>query len=108
MRNLDERVPPPSTIDFYFAARQCFGRMREGEELLPSDDQIGNDAGRAAVKTCVRRLLAIYAMSRVHLSAHLIEPRRQPLDVTGCGLRIEATGSMHLAGAQPGGVDVAG
>src|SRR3984893_17598484 len=95
-------------MSFPFAARQCFGLMRKIEKPLPADEQVGDNAGRAAVKTCVRRLLAIAAVSRVHLRAYLIEPRRQPLDVPGSRLRIEASGRIPLAGTQPLGVDVAG
>ena len=58
MRNLDERVPHARTIDFGFAARQCFGLKRKIEKPLPADEQVGDNAGRAAVETCVRRLLA--------------------------------------------------
>jgi hypothetical protein len=36
---------------------------------LPAEEQVGDDAGRAAVKTFMRRLLAITAVSRVHLRA---------------------------------------
>jgi hypothetical protein len=91
-----------------FAARQCFGLMRKIKKPLPADEQVGDDAGRAAVETCVRRLLAISGVRRAHLGAHLIEPRRQPLDVTGHRLRIEATGRIPLTRAQPLGADVAG
>ena len=68
-RNLDERTPHTRSIDFGLAGRQCFGLMREGEELLPSDEQVGDDAGRAAVKTWMRRLLAIFALRRAHPDA---------------------------------------
>ena len=74
-----------------FAARQRLGLRCKIEKPLPADEQIGDDAGRAAVETCVRRLLAISGVSRAHLGEHLIEPRRQPPDVTGHRLRIEAT-----------------
>ena len=107
MRNLDECVPHARPIDLGFTARQCFGLTCKGEKSLPADEQVGDDAGRAAVKPCVRHLLAISAVSRVHLRAHLIEPRRQPPDVLGRRLRIEASGRIPLAGAQPLGVDVA-
>src|ERR1700686_885053 len=90
-----------------FATRQCSALMREGEELLPAYEQVGDDTGRAAVATCVRRLLAISGVTRAHPGAHLIEPRRQPLDVAGHRPRIEATGRIQLASAQPLGVDVA-
>src|ERR1700724_3847409 len=91
-----------------FAARQCSALMREGEELLPADEQVGDDAGRAAVETCVRRLLAISGGSRAHPPAHLIEPEPQPLNVTGHRLRIEATGRIPLTRAQPLRADVPG
>src|SRR6202043_3977370 len=89
-----------------FAARQCLGLRRKIEKPLPADEQVGHDAGRAAVETCVRRLLAISGVSRAHLDAHLIKPRRQPLNVTGHRLRIEATGRIPLASAQPLRADV--
>src|ERR1700688_4489361 len=91
-----------------FAARQCSALMREGEELLPADEQVGDDAGRAAVATCVRRLLAISGVSRAHLGAHLTESRRQPLDVPGHRLRIEPTRRIPLTRAQPLRADVVG
>src|ERR1700730_15325516 len=90
------------------ATRQRSALMREGEELLPAYEQVGDDAGRAAVETCVRRLLAISGMSRAHLGAHLIEPGRQPLDVTGHRLRMAATGRIPLTRAQPLRANVAG
>jgi hypothetical protein len=66
-----------------FAARQRLGLRRKIEKPLPANEQVGDNAGRAAVETCVRRLLAISGVSRAHLGAHLIEPRRQPLYVPG-------------------------
>jgi len=96
VRNLDERIPHARPMALGFAARQRLGLRRKIEKPLPADEQIGDDAGRAAVETCVRRLLAISGVSRAHLGAHLIEPRRQPLDVTGHRLRIEATGRIPL------------
>jgi hypothetical protein len=53
VRNLDERAPHARPIDFGFAARQCFGLIRNIEKPLPADEQVGDDAGRAAVKTFV-------------------------------------------------------
>src|ERR1700680_389639 len=90
-----------------FAARQRLGLMRKAEKPLPADEQVGDDAGRAAVKTVVRRLLAIPAVSRAHLGAHLIELWCQPLDVRGRRPGIDATGRIPLAGAQPLRVDIA-
>src|SRR5216683_3824904 len=82
--------------------------MRKTEKPLPADEQIGDDAGRATVKTFVRRLLAILAVSRGHIGADLVEPGRQPRDVSGRRLRVEATGRVPLARAQSRRVDVAG
>jgi hypothetical protein len=64
MRNLDERHHA-RTMALGLAVRQCCGLKREGEELLPADEQANDDTGRAAVENCVRRLLAISDMSRV-------------------------------------------
>jgi hypothetical protein len=50
--------------------------MCKVEKPLPVDEQVGDHARRAAVKTVGRRLLAIPAVSHVHLGAHLIEPGR--------------------------------
>ena len=47
-------------------------------------------------------------MSRAHLGAHLLELRRQPLNVPGRCLRIEAGGRIPLARSQSLRVDVAG
>jgi hypothetical protein len=90
------------------AARQCCGLKREDEELLPADEQVGDDGGRAAVKTCVRHLPTITSASRVHLGAHLVKSGRQPPDVAGSRLRIQARIRIPLAGAKALGVDVAG
>jgi hypothetical protein len=47
--------------------------MRKAEKPFPADKQISDDAGRAAVKAVVRRLLTIAAVSRTHLGVYLIE-----------------------------------
>src|SRR5713226_5813055 len=43
-----------------------------------------------------------------HIGADLVEPRRQPRDVSGRRLRVEATGRVPLTRAQSRRVDVAG
>ncbi len=66
-----------------FAARQCFGLTRKTEKPLPADEQIGDDAGRAAVETRVRDQFEIPYMGVLDIGADLVEPRRQPRDAGG-------------------------
>src|SRR6266436_8619254 len=82
--------------------------MRKTEKPLPAVEQIGDDAGRAAVETRVRDQFAIPYMGVLDIGADLVEPRRQPRDVSGRRLRVEATGRVPLARAQSRRVDVAG
>ena len=51
MRKLDERAPHARTVDLGFVARQRFGLMRKAEKPFPADEQVGDDAGRASVKS---------------------------------------------------------
>ena len=46
------------TMAFGFAARQRLGLRCKIEKPLPADEQVGDDAGRTAVETCVRQPLA--------------------------------------------------
>ena len=60
LRFPDERAPYAGTVFLSFAGRECSAIESEGEKLLPADEQISDDAWRAAVETFVRRLLAIF------------------------------------------------
>ena len=60
------------------------------------------------MKALERGLLAIFEAGRFDLGAHLIELGREPRDIPGHRLGVEATRRIPLARGQPLRVDVAG